>query len=219
MQKASAVVSSCQVLCHHFTVLLLCSWHVPTRTSAAKDVVYAPGEQWHCVDLARLPTAVQVVLLQQCHHIELQSPQKLARAAQQLSFKHRLFNDLDLCLHAVAPEAFNEDSNVAGAVQSSIMQHIEDFMMSQLMPLLGPSCRGTAAVEAAVSEELLDVHLANAQLGQRLTKWYVVPGHFMESQKLCTPHCISTHLNPQHDIYESLQLRIRPHTTGCMKTC
>lgn len=58
-----------------------------------------------------------------------------------------------------------------GAVQASIMQHIEDFLLGQLLPLLGPGCRSAAAVEAAVSEELLDLHLANAQLGQRLSKW------------------------------------------------
>lgn len=51
------------------------------------------------------------------------------------------------------------------------MQHIEDFLLGQLLPLLGPGCRSAAAVEAAVSEELLDLHLANAQLGQRLSKW------------------------------------------------
>lgn len=61
-----------------------------------------------------------------------------------------------------------------GATQDSIMQHIEDFMMGQLLPLLGANSRAAAAVEAAVSEELLDLHLANAQLGQRLSKWYVL---------------------------------------------
>lgn len=56
------------------------------------------------------------------------------------------------------------------------MQHIEDFLFEQLLPLLGGpegSSRTAAAVEAAVSEELLDLHLANAQLGQRLSKWWV----------------------------------------------
>jgi len=62
-------------------------------------------------------------------------------------------------------------SSADGAMQASIMQHIEDFLLGQLLPLLGPGCRSAAAVEAAVSEELLDLHLANAQLGQRLSKW------------------------------------------------
>jgi hypothetical protein len=56
---------------------------------------------------------------------------------------------------------------------SGIMQHIEDFLLGQLLPLLGPECRSAAAIEAAVSDELLDLHLANAQLGQRLSKWCV----------------------------------------------
>lgn len=60
---------------------------------------------------------------------------------------------------------------VDGNTQNSIMQHIEDFLLQQLLPLLGPDSRTAAAVEATVSEELLDLHLANAQLGQRLTKW------------------------------------------------
>lgn len=55
--------------------------------------------------------------------------------------------------------------------QNSIMQHIEDFIVGQLLPLLGPQCRTAAAIEATVSDELLGLHVANAQLGQRLTKW------------------------------------------------
>jgi hypothetical protein len=60
---------------------------------------------------------------------------------------------------------------VDNTTQNSIMQHIEEFLLGRLLPLLGPECRTAAAVEATVSEELLDLHLANAQLGQRLTKW------------------------------------------------
>lgn len=67
---------------------------------------------------------------------------------------------------------------VNNSTQNSIMQHIEEFLLGQLLPLLGPECRTAAAVEATVSEELLDLHLANAQLGQRLTKWYALQPHF-----------------------------------------
>lgn len=65
-------------------------------------------------------------------------------------------------------------STTQDSSSSGIMQHIEDFLLGHLLPLLGPECRSAAAIEAAVSDELLGLHLANAQLGQRLSKWCVV---------------------------------------------
>jgi hypothetical protein len=56
---------------------------------------------------------------------------------------------------------------VDGASQQNILQAIDDFVLQ--LPL--GADRASADIEAAVSAELLNLHLANQQLKQRLLKW------------------------------------------------
>jgi hypothetical protein len=105
------------------------------------------------------------------------------------------------------------------AAHDSIMQHIEDFLLGQLLPLLGPAGnKAAAAVEAAVSDELLDLHLANAQLGQRLTKWCVPCPPLWYPARWCLKHSSACVAFFSAAVMFQSQARALVHFTPCC-TC
>lgn len=68
---------------------------------------------------------------------------------------------------AVGPRSPGALLPVDAPAKQLVLQSIDDFILS--LPL--GADRTSADIEAAVSAELLDLHLANHQLKLRLVKW------------------------------------------------
>lgn len=87
---------------------------------------------------------------------------------------HRISKIVNACCCALLPAAAADSQPSPGMLlpvdsssQQLILQAIDDFVLQ--LPL--GADRTSADIEAAVSAELLNLHLANQQLKQRLLKW------------------------------------------------